>query len=269
MSETEIAPDSISACHARLGRILGPTVEPIEVIRRVDEHRQYWKPDAVRVVLLAESHVFTPASELRHALKPHPLLPPGLPRGFVRFVYSIGCGENGLLDEPLQTKNGGSPQFWKVLFACTRPVERNEDFAPVLKSGTPSAERRLKNKLAVLVELRDRGVWLVDASLAALYTPGRGKPSLDIVAATIRASWDAHVGDEIRVAKPEAILVVGYVTAHFLRTRLDELAVPWAPIPQPNARLSSAEHFRVFDAYHRVSSDPKQIGAVRAVLGRP
>lgn len=56
-------PDSLAACHARLASIIRPEIEPLEVIRRVEEHRQYWRPDPVRAVLLAESHVFMEVAE--------------------------------------------------------------------------------------------------------------------------------------------------------------------------------------------------------------
>jgi hypothetical protein len=44
--------------------MLGDDIEPFEVIRSVEEHRLYWKPEMVRVVLLAESQVYTTAGDL-------------------------------------------------------------------------------------------------------------------------------------------------------------------------------------------------------------
>ena len=51
--------ETIQECHRRLAAILGPGAEPVEVLLRAEEHRRYWRPDRVRVVLLAESHVYT------------------------------------------------------------------------------------------------------------------------------------------------------------------------------------------------------------------
>jgi hypothetical protein len=255
--------DSIESCYARLAEIIGPGIEHIDVIRRVEEHRCYWRPNRVRVVLLGESHVFTEALELRHQIRSHPTLPPDLPRGFVRFIYCLGCGEDVLLQEALERRNSGTPQFWKVFLSCTRQVTSGEDFAPVLKSRTTSIEKRLENKLRVLTELRDLGAWLVDASIAGLYTPGRRKPGRRVIEAVLHACWDTYVKSELETFGPEAILVIGHTVAQHLRTRLDALGVPWARVPAPNARLSAAEHFRIFDSYYRVCHDPGEIAWIR------
>jgi hypothetical protein len=42
-----------------INQILGNNAEPLETVRLVETYRRYLKPEAVRVVLLAESHVFT------------------------------------------------------------------------------------------------------------------------------------------------------------------------------------------------------------------
>ena len=46
-------------CHSALAQLIGPEMEPISVIHRVEEHRAYWRPETTRLVLLAESHVYT------------------------------------------------------------------------------------------------------------------------------------------------------------------------------------------------------------------
>lgn len=74
----------LRAAHGRLAGILGEAAEPFEVLERVEEHRVYWRPLKPRVVLLAESHVYTVADELRRSLRPTVDLPTGLPGGFVR-----------------------------------------------------------------------------------------------------------------------------------------------------------------------------------------
>ena len=94
--------------HTRLAGILGEGIEPVEVFARAEEHRSYWRPEESRVVLLAESHVFTDSAELRRMLLPFPGLPADAPRGFVRLVYSLGYGENDQLDQPiLSPRNAG------------------------------------------------------------------------------------------------------------------------------------------------------------------
>jgi hypothetical protein len=244
--------NALEECHRRLSRLLGAGAEPIEVLRRAEEHRAYWRPERVRVVLLAESHVYTSVAELERRI----ILPgmPGndLPRGFVRLVYCLGYGENELLDRPIiEPKNSGTPQYWKLFFSCVNRVETNADFAPVLRQ-TPFPQR-VKNKIALLRQLKEAGVWLVDTSMAALYP----KPSPMIVDACLHASWDTYVGGVIRAASPSHIVCIGRGVARALSDRLPRLGVPVTVVPQPNAKLASTEHFETFkQCYEAVQQTP-------------
>ncbi len=40
-------------------RVFGNNVEPLESVQLVEKYRRYFKPYTVRIILLAESHVFT------------------------------------------------------------------------------------------------------------------------------------------------------------------------------------------------------------------
>jgi hypothetical protein len=260
-------PDSLTACHAILGRMIGPDMEPMSVIERVEEHRWHWRPARPRVVLLAESHVYTRSVELQHTLRPVPQLPRDLPRGFVRLVYCLGYGEDALLDAPIATsRNSGTPQFWKLFYSCLYPVTRNEDFAPIQAARTPLTAR-VANKIAMLESLKACGVWLVDASIAALYIPGHPKPAPQLIARALHASWDGYIRSVIAEATPQAILCIGLGVARALRSRLDRLGVPWAAVPQPNARLSAADHFRIFGMYRGVCAEPESVRTMRAAWG--
>jgi hypothetical protein len=244
--------DALEDCHRQLGKLLGPGAEPIEVLRRAEEHRAYWRPERVRVILLAESHVYTTAAELERKV----VLPEGIesdvPRGFVRLVYCLGYGENRLLDRPIITpQNSGTPQFWKIFYSCVNRVRTNEDFAS-LQSQVP-LRVRVRNKLALLQRLKDLGVWLVDTSLAALYLPGQPKPAPVLLEAALRTSWDAYVGPVVRAAGPSHIVCIGKGVERSLGNRLYRDGVPVTVVPQPNARLSSAEHFGVFQQYYDVA----------------
>jgi hypothetical protein len=241
--------DALERCHAVLADILGED-EPLEVLRRADEHRDYWRPRDVRIVLLAESHVYTTADELGYRLQPQPALPPDLPSGFVRLVYCLGYGENGLLDRPITgARNTGTPQYWKVFFSCVHPVTSGTDFAPFLVSRS-SSDARVPYKLRVLQQLRDRGIWLLDASIAALYRPGRPKPSAHVIRAALQKSWDLYIQDRVLEASPSAIVCVGRGVLSCLRERLDDLGIQVYGECQPNARCSSAEHLAAFKRYY-------------------
>jgi hypothetical protein len=219
------------------------------------------------VVLLAESHVYTRPEDLQRVLCPVTQLPLDLPRGFVRLVYCLGYGEDALLDAPIATsRNSGTPQFWKIFHSCLYPVTQNDDFAPVQAARTP-LPIRVANKIAVLESLKAHGVWLVDASIAALYIPGRAKPSPQLIARALHVSWDGYICSVLVEAAPQAILCIGLGVARALQSRLDRLGVPWAAVPQPNARLSTADHFRIFDMYRRVCANPEFVRTIQGAWG--
>jgi hypothetical protein len=260
--------DLLEDCHTALARLIGPEMEPISIIRRAEEHRIYWRPQATRVVLLAESHVYTSDHELQHSLRPLPDLPLDLPRGFVRLVYCLGYGEDNCLDVPIRNpRNSGTPHFWKIFYSCVYPVSQHADFAGVQVSRTPIARERLRNKLQLLDELRARGIWLVDASIAALYLPQRPKPAPSLLKAALQASWDRYTERLVAATAAEAILCIGVGVAEALRTRLVRLGIPWAAVPQPNTRgLSTEAQMRLFATYRSVCEDPRNIRVVPAAV---
>jgi hypothetical protein len=180
-----------------------------------------------------------------------------MPRGFVRLVYCLGYGENRLLDVPItQPRNTGTPQFWKIFYSCVNQVTANGDFALILSSGTTDADTRLANKLALLRRLQGAGVWLLDTSVAALYTPGQPGPTPEVMWACLTTSWDSYVRSIVEAATPARIVCIGRGVARHLGTRLTELGIPVTIVPQPNARLSAAEHLAVFRQYYDLVQNP-------------
>lgn len=243
--------DALEECYSRLARLIGSSAEPIGVLQCAEEHRACWRPERVRVVLLAESHVYTELSELERRVILPSFIRNDVPQRFVRLVYCLGYGENNLLDRPIfDPRNSGTPQFWKIFYSCLNYVHANEDFAPIL-SRTPFPER-IWNKVSLLQRLKEAGVWLVDASLAALYIPKRPKPSSVLVEAALRTSWDVYVGQIVKNANPSRIVCIGRGVARSLGDRLDRLGVPIVKVPQPNARLTSTEHLAVFQQYYAI-----------------
>jgi hypothetical protein len=175
----------------------------------------------------------------------------------VRFVYCLGYGENELLIEHIKS-NPGTWQFWKIFYSCINPVTSNASFAPVLKATTKLLKDRIGYKLKVLRQMKDQGIWLVDASISALYHPGRQKPAVDYKQ-VLQTSWKEHVRSTIEESRPEGILCIGCGVARTLKDRLDELQIPWGVVPQPGARLPSEEHLRVFKKYRDVAKDPSHV----------
>jgi len=182
-----------------------------------------------------------------------------LPRGFVRLVYCIGYGENELLNRVVEfPRNGGTPQFWKILYSCANAITTNGDVAPIQSSMT-TREERVANKVALLRRLRELGVWLLDTSPAALYFRGGPKPRQSILDACLQVGWDYHVRHAIENAAPTHIVCVGRGVARALGSRLSRVGALVTVVPQPNARLSSADHHESFRTYYRVVREANRL----------
>ena len=146
--------------------------ESFEIAEEVERHRWHWKPKKPKLLLVAESHVFTSEEELQLKVNPDKIkqfllsgskLPPV---NFVRLVYSLAYGENDLLLAP-GISNYGTPAYWdifgRVTFRCPQP--RAEDGAPF--------SDRMKWKVETLRELYRMDIWLLDASVHAIYLGNR------------------------------------------------------------------------------------------------
>lgn len=76
--------------------------------------------------LSSESHVYTSERDLQRSVQCPPCLnTANLPSGFVRLVYCLGYGENRILASPVRDpSNGGTPQYWKIFYACLNAERR-------------------------------------------------------------------------------------------------------------------------------------------------
>ena len=238
---------TLEETYYEINQILGSNAEPLESVLLVEEYRRYLKPETVRVVLLAESHVFTSDGDRRIAIPPIDDMP-GYPTQYARFVYCLGCGERDLTNDPYHPRRDGTPQFWKVLYACYNRVENLEDFHPVQR-GTPFPQR-LRNKVNLLKNLTAKGIWLVDASIVALYRNGEKVPGM---AEIIRKSWRLYTRQVVTSADPESVICVGKGVAKVVENDLQALFPSRnTVIPQPNARLSSIEHMGNYQRYYNI-----------------
>jgi hypothetical protein len=240
---------TLEETYYEISRILGNNAEPLESVLLVEEYRQYMKPEMVRVVLLAESHVFTSDQDRRIAIPPIEDLP-GYPTQYARFVYCLANGERDLTNDPRHPRRDGTPQFWKVFYACDNHVENLEDFRPVLR-GTPFPQR-LQNKINLLKNLRAKGFWLVDASIVAVYGSGVNA-SGRIRSEVLRKSWGSYTKQVVTSANPERVICVGKGVSGVVGNDLQALFPGrYEVIPQPNARLSSEEHMANFRRYYDI-----------------
>jgi hypothetical protein len=201
----------------------GQGLEPPEVAVAVEAWRQAWRPERLRLLLFAESHMAGSAAELAAPLEPAPGWP--MPAGFVRHLYCPAYGEPSLA--PGVPRNAGTPQYWGLLSAA-------EGSTPPTRAAYPAVEARLAAKLALLQRLRRRGVWLTDASLVAVAGPGGARVSPAAHAAALRESWRRHHGVVLPGLDPAGVLVIGLAVARVLRAELDAVFPGrWQAVPQP------------------------------------
>ena len=237
---------AVAALAARL-----PVAEPPEAAVAAEECRQAWRPERVRVLLLAESHIATSAADLTYTVA----LPPGLdwrgPRRFVRHIYCAGYGEPELLEGPLgpgARPRGGTPQFWRLMAAAEGadcPA-----WPAIARGAGTGAPPRLAAKAALLHRLRERGVWLTDASLTALAVPSvrrHGGAALDALA--LRESWRLYHAALLRALAPSHVAVIGLGVARTLAADLDR-AFPgrWSALRQPNGARAPSRSREIWTA---------------------
>jgi hypothetical protein len=114
-----------------------PTPEPFRSCLAAEFHRQFWKPTELRLVLLAESHVYTDEVDLACKITTD-ALPPDIqpsPSQFVRLIYCLGYGESGLVKGTLKQSNDGTPQYWKIFGECAG-TSSNSDGSLIWKIST-------------------------------------------------------------------------------------------------------------------------------------
>jgi hypothetical protein len=212
------------------------TPEDVEIAIEVERHRWYWKPKQPKLVLLAESHVLTTEqdmafrtdeSKIRSYLRLNASLPPG---HFVRLVYCLAYGESELFSQqPAQISSAGTPPYWeifgRVAFRCPQP--RQEDGAKF--------NDRMRWKVDTLRELYRMGIWLLDASVHAIYLRNKHRLPAAIQQRLHKQWWEGYGRFLMRACKPSKVWVIGK-TVHNCMTRAqftDWTCRGW--VYQPNA----------------------------------
>jgi hypothetical protein len=199
-------PDALEWAEATV-QAVGGTPESPRYLATVAAWREAWRPPRVRTLLVAESHV----QELPGDADARVVSVPGfprvghpLPRHYCRLVYCLGYGESTLCD-PAPNRNTGTWQYWDILgqvargIGCTQPRKASRDTGG-----------RLSWKLDTLRALQAAGVWLVDASIIALYSPGgRRLFAGGRYERTLRESWSRFVWPSVAPEPLEQIWVIG------------------------------------------------------------
>lgn len=212
---------TLKKCYDLVSLIRGENVEPYEVIECVEADRNFWRPEKVHTILLAESHVYTDSNDCIK-MEPSFQVPKILedaPSRFSRFVYCLGYGEAEYIGKTLLS-NPGTWQYWKIFSSCIHEPSP-ESFSKILKKHTP--ESRILAKSELLSKLRDNGIWLLDASIVALYEPGKVKPKANMRRKIIECCWENYIRGQIMKENSSSILVIGKGVYDLLKHKLDEL----------------------------------------------
>ena len=228
-------------------------VDSLDVVKQVEEYRQFWKPDETSVILLAESHVFTDRQDYEIRCDSSVLheIIPNYPLCFVRFVYCLGYGEDELLTEKRTgRKNTGTPQYWKTFSTCVAENENDLGFHAILKTKTPSLIQRLRNKVNVLQKMRCHGIWLLDASVVGLY--GSGKKNQRFIEKILEICWEKYIANTISESNPKHIIIIGKGVSDILYAKLRNLRIPFTTIPQPQARGTSQWQLENYKKYQQI-----------------
>lgn len=214
--------------------------ESLKVVKKVDEYRQFWKPNKVRIVLLAESHKYTEEAMLSNKANYSELNGDVLnclkkyPQEFVKFVYCLGYGENELfLGKPV-SKNTGTWQFWKIFYSCVNKISNKSDFEKnsVLKRDT-TPEERFINKVNLLCKLKDSGIWLVDTSIIGIDGKNHSANKDNI----IKMSWKRYIkGLLLLLPSLKHIIIIGKRVEKSIKEDIKDnklAGIPFTTIYQP------------------------------------
>ena len=242
--------------------------EDLSSVRLAKEYYDHWKPDEVRAIVLAESHVFTAPEEqaakrLSDAAFERLRRDHGYdgPRGYVRLVNCLGYGEQALCADG-RAADRGSTQFWQLLAACSRELAPATPATPVvgpggqlsdvLKLGSPRLADRLAAKFRVMRDLKARGIWLLDTCVVGWYIPqatyyvrsarngevqrkAKERPPKRCKTPALALSWELYTKHVVRAAAAaghlKALIPIGAEV--FAAIGLDRLraAAPGAVVP--------------------------------------
>jgi hypothetical protein len=176
-------------------------------------------------------------------------LPKNYPSNYARFVYCLAYGEQQLTkNNGLHPQGDGTPEYWKILYACNNhPIDGGSDFHPILHGGTPNFEQRLINKIGLLYSLQQKGIWLVDSSIAALIRKNPDRPEHEHhkdedISNAIRTSWQYYTREVAKTENPKHIVCIGKEVCRVLGGDLRKIVGNhYTVIDQPNSYLSAEQ----------------------------
>jgi hypothetical protein len=225
--------------------------EPLEAILAVGEHRWFWRPDRVKFVLLAESHVYTDADDLRCKIKRAelPKTAQDAPDQFVRFVYCLGYGNDRILNVSPRQKNSGTDEYWELLGVCAGTLTKKDN--------------SLAWKVKTLDMLKEKGIWLVDASIHACMDPRRDVQWRNIGSRFKDTLYKDLINLSWRYVRPtiEESKEIWYIGSTLKGVLKDKILDGTKSIPQPAGRRNPVTR-KEYD-----KQLPKLIAAIKKICG--
>ena len=212
--------------------------EQREVVQLVHDYRMFWKPPHhVNILLLAESHKYTDLEITQYEHEFDEL--PEYPHRYVRFVYCLSYGASHRLNVPPAINNNGTWQFWNLFNESVHGEYR--------VTHNTNREDKIQQKIALLRQMQNQGVWLLDASIMGLCRIRAGSDEYDSI---MQHSLNNYCLPIIHDIDPERIIVVGkmvydrllqFVNDDFI----NQFHLDW--IHQPNAKLRTANRKTLAD----------------------
>lgn len=184
--------------------------ESFQAVAKVEQHRWHWRPDLPKLILVAESHVYTSDGDLRVRINQNEIAPllmngePLPPSEYVGLVYCLGYGETKLLgNRHAEFRTRSTWQYWDLFGRLAGTGQQ-----PRASAGT-SLQQRLEWKIGTLRRLKELSIWLLDGSVHAIYLGGRLRRSPETCRALHR-HWCEEYGNRVieRAGNP-VVWVVG------------------------------------------------------------
>lgn len=173
------------------------SAEAVEAAILAERHRWFWRPKNPKLLLVAESHVFTSDEDLAIRIDNEMLrdfsrpgaVPP--PHGYVRLVYCLGYGEPEILrNAPDGHNNSGTQNYWDIFGRITGRLPQ-----PLQDNGH-GLDQRLRWKLETLRHLCRHGIWLLDAAVHAICL-GYGNRRPPDIQRLLHQQWWARYGRHV------------------------------------------------------------------------
>lgn len=228
---------------------VGAAPESPENLAAVHAWREAWRPKRVRVLLVAESHVAPLDGDAAVRVHADAGGARVLPERYTRLVYCLGYGEDSMCSPSPRGNGSGTWQYWDLFGQLARGLGQTQP-----RKAQSTAAARMRWKVDTLELLRDRGIWLADASVMALYAGSRRRvANPKRCTAIVRESWERFVWPDVEGDRPEEVWIVGRGVASALAgaAGLREIA---GVIDQPQSREVARYQSGVAEMVQRVQA---------------